>query len=224
MRSRFFLSLLLTSLSFFVYGQTWDSSYQTTYYEQKVTLFRQLPDRKGEIVFLGNSITDMGEWAEIWQNDRVINRGISGDITFGVLARMDEIVSSLPQKIFILIGVNDVSRNIPDSVIVKNYNRILGYVKSASPSTKVYVQSILPTNDAFTKFKAHQGKTSHILAINQQLRILCAKWGYVYVDLYPHFLDANQKLNVAFTNDGLHLNGAGYMKWKQVLIDQKLMD
>jgi lysophospholipase L1-like esterase len=224
MRFSLFLLLLLSGVTAASYSQAWDSSYQTTYYEQKVTLFRQLPDRAGEIVFLGNSITDMGEWAEIWQNDRVINRGISGDITFGVLARMDEIVSSAPQKIFILIGVNDVSRNIPDSVIVRNYNRILGYVKSASPSTKVYVQSILPTNDAFTKFKAHQGKTSHILAINQQLKTLCAKWGYVYVDLYPHFLDANQKLSGAYTNDGLHLNGAGYMKWKQVLIDKKLMN
>lgn len=216
----FFLIIFLQSGLF---GQTWDSSYQTTYYEQKVTLFRALPDRAGEIVFLGNSITDMGEWSEIWQNNLVINRGISGDITYGVLARMDEVLSAKPSKIFILIGVNDVSRNIPDEVIVRNYNRIVERVEKESPQTTVLVQSILPTNDAFARFKAHQGKTDHILSINAQLKEMCQKRGLVYVDLYPHFLNADKKLDVKYTNDGLHLNGAGYLKWKQVLIDLKLM-
>ncbi|MBM3431607.1 MAG: sialate O-acetylesterase [Bacteroidetes bacterium] len=216
----FFLIIFLQSGLF---GQTWDSSYQTTYYEQKVTLFRALPDRAGEIVFLGNSITDMGEWSEIWQNNLVINRGISGDITYGVLARMDEVLSAKPSKIFILIGVNDVSRNTPDEVIVRNYNRIVERVEKESPQTTVLVQSILPTNDAFARFKAHQGKTDHILSINAQLKEMCQKRGHVYVDLYPHFLNADKKLDVKYTNDGLHLNGAGYLKWKQVLIDLKLM-
>lgn len=40
---------------------TCDSVYLTTNYEWKVSLFRLLPDMKGEIVFLGNSITDIGE-------------------------------------------------------------------------------------------------------------------------------------------------------------------
>lgn len=212
----FFLQLV-------VWGQTWDSSYQTTYYEQKVTLFRALPDRAGEIVFLGNSITDMGEWAEIWQNNLVINRGISGDITYGVLARMDEVLSSKPSKIFILIGVNDVSRNIPDEIILRNYNRIVERIEKESPRTTVLVQSILPTNDAFTRFKAHQGKTQHILAINAQLKEMCQQRGHIYVDLYPNFLNDEKKLDVKYTNDGLHLNGAGYLKWKQVLTDLKLM-
>mgnify|MGYP000061554644 CR=1 FL=1 len=65
-----------------------------------------------EIIFLGNSITDIGEWTEVWQDIHVKNRGISGDNTFGVLARLDEVVSSKPSKIFIMIGINDISKNI----------------------------------------------------------------------------------------------------------------
>jgi hypothetical protein len=73
-----------------------DSFYKTTYYEQKVTLFRQLPDTKGEIIFLGNSITDIGEWAEIWQNLRGEKPGYLRRQHFGVLAALDEVTSSKP--------------------------------------------------------------------------------------------------------------------------------
>ncbi|MEY4892968.1 MAG: hypothetical protein RIQ34_1580 [Bacteroidota bacterium] len=128
-------------------SQSWDSSYQTTYYDQKLTLFRLLPDTKGEIVFLGNSITDIGEWSEIWQNPTVKNRGISGDITFGVLARLDEVLSSKPKKLFVMIGVNDIARNIPGAVILSNYRRLIDRVQIESPRTQLIMQSVLPTND-----------------------------------------------------------------------------
>src|SRR5215210_6477095 len=76
-----------------------DTNYNTTHYQMKVTQFRALPDTPGEIIFAGNSITEMGSWSEWWKNLSIKNRGISGDITYGLLARMDEIVSSQPKKL-----------------------------------------------------------------------------------------------------------------------------
>ncbi|HEU4471957.1 MAG TPA: GDSL-type esterase/lipase family protein [Flavisolibacter sp.] len=194
-----------------------DSFYKTTYYEQKTTLFRLLPDTKGEIIFLGNSITDIGEWAEIWQNPKVKNRGISGDNTFGVLARLDEVLSSKPDKIFIMIGINDIAKGTPDSVIIANHKKIYGRIAKASPATKVYVQSILPTNADFTEFSRHQNKDGHVRYINEALKAICASNGLTYVDLYTRFLDKAGKLDKQYTNDGLHINGYGYMLWKQIL-------
>lgn len=211
-------------LSVTALAQTYDSSYRSTYYEQKATLHQLLPDTKGEIIFLGNSITDIGEWAEIWQNSKVKNRGISGDITFGVLARLDEILSSRPTKLFIMIGVNDIARNIPDAVILANYRRIIDRVQAASPKTQLIMQSVLPTNDEFKPFKNHYGKDDRIRAVNNGLQALCADTGVVFVNLYPRFLDASGKLDKQYTNDGLHLTGAGYMLWKKILIEQKLMN
>ena len=205
-------------------AQSWDSSYQTTYYDQKLTLFRLLPDTKGEIVFLGNSITDIGEWSEIWQNPKVKNRGISGDITYGVLARLDEVLSSKPKKLFVMIGINDIARNISDAVIISNYRRLIDRVQSESPKTQLVMQSVLPTNDQFKPFKNHYGKDDHIRAVNEGLRKLSAERGVGFVDLYPHFLDAAGRLDKQYTNDGLHLNGPGYMLWKKLLIEQKWMD
>ena len=195
-----------------------DTSYSTTYYLQKVTLFRLLPDEKNEIIFLGNSITDIGEWTEIWHNIKVKNRGISGDNTFGVLARLDEVLSSKPAKIFIMIGINDLAKATPDSIIVDNYKKIIARVKKESPKTKLYVESILPTNNDFVEFKNHQNKMEHIQFVNKKLQEICVAEKLFYVDLCNSFLNEQGKLDKKYTNDGLHINGYGYMKWKEVLI------
>jgi lysophospholipase L1-like esterase len=219
-RFAFFIQIFCANI---LNAQVIDTSYKTTYYEQKVTLFRLLPNTKGEIVFLGNSITDIGEWAEIWQNKKVRNRGISGDNTFGVLARLDEITSAKPAKVFIMIGINDIAKETPDSVIIANYKKIINRIQSESPKTKIIVQSLLPTNNDFTEFKRHQNKIEHVLFINTTLENYCKEIELIYVDLYTAFLDENKKLDKKYTNDGLHINGYGYMKWKEVLVEMGLM-
>lgn len=224
MRKKLVLAYLLATLYQAAIAQKpVDTSYRTTYYEQKVTLFRLLPDTKGEIIFLGNSITDIGEWSEIWQNPKVKNRGISSDNTFGVLARLDEVTSSRPDKVFIMIGINDIAVGTPDSVIIANHCKIYDYIRAASPQTKIYVQSLLPTNADFIEFKRHQNKTEHILAVNSALQQICTEKGIPFIDLYSRFVDDVGKLNKQYTNDGLHINGYGYMLWKQILIEKGYM-
>lgn len=202
---------------------TYDTSFYTSYYGQKLTLFKLSPQTKNAIIFLGDSITDIGEWSEIFKNIHVKNRGVSSDNTFGVLARLDEIVSIKPAKVFIMIGINDISKSTPDSVIISNYKKIITTIKTLSPKTKIIVQSILPTSNNFSEFIRHQNKMEHILFINKTLQSYCAKHHIVYVDLYGSFLDDEKKLNKKYTNDGLHINGYGYMKWKEVLIRKGLM-
>ncbi len=216
----FFFSLCTTNIN----AQSLiDTTYRTTYYIQKITQFRLLPNKKNEIIFLGNSITDIGEWTEIWNNINVKNRGISGDNTFGVLARLDEVVASKPAKIFIMIGINDIARNTPDSIIVANYKKIVQGIRSASPKTKIFIQSVLPTNNSFTEYARHQNKGQHIVFVNKALRNLCLEQNLVYVDLHSRFLDALGKLDVQYTNDGLHLSGAGYLLWKKILTQKGYM-
>jgi len=215
--------LLCVQLPNYAQTATYDSSFKTTYYEQKATLFRLLPNTKNEIIFLGNSITDIGEWVEIFQNKNIKNRGISGDNTFGILARLDEVLESKPKKVFIMIGINDIARNIPDSIILRNYKKIIQTIQSQSSKTQLIVQSILPTNNTFTQFKNHQNKTQHIEFVNAELAKICASENITFLNLYPLFLDEQKRLKAEFTNDGLHLNGYGYMHWKNILIENKLM-
>jgi lysophospholipase L1-like esterase len=217
------LFLLLVLLSCSTYAQIVDSNYRTSYYEQKVSMFRLLPDTKDEIVFLGNSITDIAEWAEIWQNPKVKNRGISTDNSFGVLARLDEVLSSKPAKILLMIGINDIAKNVPDSIIVNNIIKIAERVQRSSPATQLIIQSILPTNPVFTEFPRYQHKDIHIRFVNQALQEYCTKKKLIFVDLYSHFKDANGHLSTDYTNDGVHINGAGYFLWRTVLKKMKLL-
>lgn len=200
-------------------GQTpkWDSTHRPGNFALKVDLFRSYPNAAKDIIFLGNSITAGVDWVELLGNPVVRNRGISGDITFGVLERLHEVTEGAPAKVFILIGINDISRNIPDSVIVDNYRRLIQRIKRESPKTKIYFQTLMPVNNTFTQFKNHYNKDEHILFVNESLKALAAAEKITLIDLYPHFLDSEKKLDKKYTIDGLHLNAEGYKVWAAVL-------
>ncbi|WP_266202342.1 GDSL-type esterase/lipase family protein [Pontibacter kalidii] len=195
----------------------WDSTYRPATYQVQVEQFRAYPDSRKDIVFLGNSLTAHPDWSELLESRHAKNRGISGDITFGILERLDEVTGGKPSKIFLLIGINDVSRNIPDSVILENYKKIVHRIKSETPSTKLYIQTLLPTNNKFTKFKRHYNREDNVYWLNNELRKLAAQEGITLIDLHPAFADSEGHLIEAYTHDGLHLTHEGYRKWAEVL-------
>jgi lysophospholipase L1-like esterase len=219
-----FFFLFFTSFAFCTKAQqTYDSSFHFYYYDQKLSMFEQMPTPKDAIIWLGDSITDGGEWSELFPSYNTMNRGISADNTFGILYRLHEIIRRKPKKIFILIGINDIGRNIPDEVIISNYCKIIDRLQQQTPLTKIYIQSILPTNNNFTDFKNHQNKTEHVLFVNKELQKMCIEKKITYVNLYDALIDADGKLDKRYTNDGLHLTGEGYVKWKEVLLTKKYL-
>lgn len=199
-------------------GQTlkWDSTHRPGNYKSLVAKFEAEQHSKKEFIFLGNSITAGTDWARLLNLPNARNRGISGDITFGVLERLDEVISRKPAKVFILIGINDISRNIPDSVILSNYKQIISRIKRGSRKTKIYFYTLLPVNSTFAKFKNHYGKDEHVLWLNDQIKSFSDKKVTV-IDLYAHFLDDNKRLKAELTHDGLHLKPEGYQVWSELL-------
>lgn len=216
-RSWIFSMFVLTSCVLNAQDAKWDSAFRPNNFKLKVEQFASYPNSSDDIIFLGNSITAGIEWKELLGRDDVRNRGISGDITFGVLERLSEVTEGKPAKIFILIGINDISRNIPDSLIVRNYRWMIKRIKAESPGTKIYFQTLLPVNNEFTQFKNHYNKDNHILHVNAELKKIAAEERITLIDLYPHFLRPDNKLDAKYTQDGLHLNAAGYQVWKGIL-------
>jgi lysophospholipase L1-like esterase len=206
----FLVFILLCSCSFYLNAQ------HSTYYYQKKTLHEQLPAIKKGIVLLGDSITDGCEWNELFKSKKVQNRGISGDVTQGVLDRLDDILKHRPKKIYLMIGVNDLARGKSVEYVIDNIKKIAQKVHTNAPKTKLYIQSILPVNIAFDKFKNHTNKTNEILQINKAIANLAGKT-FTYINLYDAFTDANGQLDKKYSNDGLHLNGSGYLNWKKYI-------
>ncbi len=179
-----------------------------------------LPIRSSDIVFLGNSITDGCEWSELFNNPKIKNRGISADRTKWLLKRLDPIVKGKPKKLFLMIGINDLAADVAPETIVANIKKLLNRFATESPRTKIYVQSILPVNgvDIKSRFKKHRTQNERVVATNKMLRALCeGRKNTLYVDLFPALADANGRLDKRYTNDGLHLMGAGYVAWKKAI-------
>jgi lysophospholipase L1-like esterase len=187
------------------------------HYWVRMENFKKETGLPGKTVFVGNSITEGGNWKKLLKDSTVINRGISGDNTFGMVARASEIIKLKPAKLFILIGTNDLSKGIPDEAIIENIFNFISKIKSSSPNTKIFVQSILPVNETVEKFPQQFNNGSHILIINDQLSRYAERMRYTYIDLYGKFLDKQGKLDPTLTYDGLHLNASGYQRWVEVL-------
>jgi lysophospholipase L1-like esterase len=214
-----FIGLLL-ALPFYVSAQQQveiDSSYANGHYLQRLEFFKKMPDKKNEIVFLGNSITEGGKWQELVPSKNVINRGISGDVTYGIIARMDEVIASKPAKIFILIGINDMKRGTPQEVILNNYRKIIRMVKEQSPKTKLYVQSILPINKAMLPASYSKLSNAAILEMNVQLKEIASQQQLNYVNLHEVFAGIDGELKKELSIDGLHLKSAAYILWADYL-------
>jgi len=219
------LYLLLLSQSLRAQETKIDSSYANWYYQQRMAYFEQSAVVKGAIVFLGNSITERAEWQELLAGSKypVLNRGIGGDNSFGILARIDEALRGRPRAIFLMDGINDQFRKLPQEVSVNNYKRIIRRIKEMSPKTIVYLQSALPINEELTKEPYTKGRNVLVPALNAKLRQLAADENIPFVDLCPLFQDSDGKLSVKYSSDGVHLIPCAYIKWVQLLKEKKYL-
>ena len=187
-------------------------------WKEAKSLYEILPNDSNEIVFLGNSLIQCGNWSELLSNPKIKNRGIGGDNTEGILHRLSEVTESAPSKIFINIGTNDLALNIRISEIIKNYEQIINDIQHSSPKTKIYLQSILPVKDrrAIPIPKKLRCNDS-IQVLNKEINNLSKKYSLTYIDLYDHFIDENGDLNMIYSFDALHLNGKGYLLWSSLI-------
>ena len=216
------LVLVFALSSMISYGQTsgYDTiQYAKEYHQKRLTLFKSEPIIKSKVIFLGNSITQFGNWKTLCSDSTIINRGIAGDNTFGVLARLDDVITRQPSKLFLKIGINDISQNIPVKIISQNIFEIIKRIKAKSPTTKIYVHSILPTNDQVKEYYPDAfNKDDRVTLVNAQLRRNAKIKKYTYVDLHKVLKDKDGKLDYRYAqSDGLHLNKTGYEKWIKIL-------
>ena len=191
-----------------------------TYYDQRELLFESLPTSESDIIFLGNSITDFGEWDELFQNPNCKNRGISGDVTAGVLNRLETITQGHPAMIFLMIGTNDMNKGYSNDAIAMSIREIVQRIKAETPRTRIIVESILPVNDCYGYFSGHTKRYADVPIINGMLKAMAEEEGVTYLDLYSRFANEEGKMDPKYSNDGLHINGDGYQLWKEVVDEE----
>jgi lysophospholipase L1-like esterase len=173
-------------------------------------------------LFIGDSITEGFDLAYFLKDSSMVNMGIGGDFTEGILKRLEPVATLQPKKIFLLIGINDVLKRIPKTETTANHTLIVQQIKEQCPASQLFVQSILPINRSYTVMTGQQKiPTSEVLAdihwLNEQLAKLCAQTGCHYVDLFPAFTNRHGELQNGLTYDGLHLDNNGNAVWTTLL-------
>jgi lysophospholipase L1-like esterase len=190
------------------------TAWTKTHYIERIAEFKANPLQTGDIVFIGNSITEQGgNWGQRFNNPTLKNRGIAGDVTAGVLNRLAEICYYKPKKVFLKIGINDLfHKELTPEYVANNIKLIVDKIHLESPDTKIYVQTILPTaNNNPSKEK--------IAATNAILKAMIASDNLKIIDLHSKFADQNDMMINSYTNDGLHLTELGYLAWQNYILE-----
>ena len=169
------------------------------------------------IVFLGNSLTYGGKWNELFGISNAVNRGIIGNTAADIDARLAEVTAGHPAKIFLMCGVNDVSHDLSADSVARAVIGLVDRIRRESPSTRLYLQSLLPINNSFGRYRRVIGKDQTIRDINALLEPMARERGVTWIMLYPYFCDADSNLRKEITTDGLHLTAPGYEIWRDRL-------
>lgn len=178
------------------------------HYTERVTLYAHLPPMNGGVAFVGDSITDAGRWADAWPGLTVRNFGIGGDTAWGLKARAHQVTAARPDRIFLLIGTNDLGWNRTPEQVADGVAELLDLWGAELPETHIFVQSVLPRQPEFH---------DRITELNGRLRDVAADKGATFVDIHSAFVVEGGRLDPAVTLDDLHLTGEGYARWRGLI-------
>src|SRR5690606_12281151 len=198
-----------------------DSAYNNWYYDSRELLYQKLKGTQYDVIFFGNSITERGPWEELLGKRYVVgNRGLGGDSTFGMKARIADVILSKPKKIFLMKGIIDVGIGLPTSVTLANYEQVVRIIQKQSPKTKIYLQSTLHMNESLLKPDYLKGKEHMVYALNEGIQDLAKKYSLPFVNL-NEVLAEDGVLKAEYTMDGIHVNPDAYIRWVEYLKEKK---
>jgi lysophospholipase L1-like esterase len=174
------------------------------YWKDKVSQYEILNSKQnGGILFVGDSMVERFQVEEFFSTFKIYNRGNAWDDTKSLLSRLNNtVLNKNPAKVIIYIGGNDILYKSPFSESIKNFEEIINSLKESN--VEIVIISILPV------WETNKRDNKDISKLNMLIQKLCAKHSIVFFDIHDRFLNQNGELKQEFSNDGVHMNGAGY--------------
>ena len=187
---------------------------------------KEQPADPKRVVFLGDSITDGWKLEESFPGKPYVNRGIGGQTTPQMLARMyADVIALKPAVMILLAGTNDIARNtgpMTAEMIEQNFMAITELAQHHG--IKVVLCAVMPvsnypweqqqregTSRRPTRSKMTVGRPpADILKLNAWIKDYAKRVDAIYADYYTAFVDEKGWLKDGYSNDGLHPNAEGY--------------
>lgn len=160
-----------------------------------------------EAMFLGDSITESISFYDFLDESRVV--GIKGLAIYNAKNHLDTIVKSKPKYLFILLGSNDLEDGMSSKDFKKHYKNLIEIIKSKSPTTNIYVQSILPVKKSVEN-KQPNFSINRVNSFNEALSELAEEEKINYLDISTILDSSNKDL---YEPDGIHFKYNFYELW-----------
>jgi len=167
------------------------------------------------IIFLGDSITEWGDWKTLLPEFEIDNYGVAGNKTYQIIDRIDELFNKEAHQLFLLVGINDLGDNRSLYDITSDYNKLVNLLEENKVAKEINLISVLP----IVEFSWQKPGVSlqNIYQLNNEIKQIAQKNNINYIDIHSSFADETGNLKQEFTTDGLHLSEVGYLKYAEVI-------
>ncbi|NOH93123.1 lysophospholipase [Vibrio sp. AIC-3] len=163
---------------------------------------------RADLVMFGDSITEWAPWADIFRDVSMVNRGLAGDTTTGMLRRIDTTLNVKPKLVCFMAGINDLAQGYDVDHIYQNYIDMLKVWQENE--IRILVQSTLYVGSKL------QGLNPSVELLNSKLSEYCTQQGIAFLDVNS-VLSPNKLLSNKYSCDDLHLNAKAYQTWAEIL-------
>ena len=154
------------------------------------------------VVFLGDSLTQGWDLSTYFPDQSYVNKGIGGQTTGDMLARLQrDVVGLHPSVVLIWGGVNDLPK-VPVATTESNLEQL--YQQSKSAGITVIACTLTPLRGTSTGFNPD------VVQINHWIRSYANAHSIVLSDYYPAVVTSDGVLRSDYAIDVVHLNDAGY--------------
>lgn len=164
---------------------------------------------KHKIILLGDSMIAYIPIHYFGLEAVVLNLGIPGDTTTGVLNRLDDVIHLMPSRVILNIGSNDAV--LTDLTLDQTVSNIIGieeHLKAKGiPVTVVSMTPVLIGHPLSNMDYIRNRTNTELTYINQRLSVYLPQ--DAYVDVFSSLLKQHQ-LSPDYTTDGIHLSKTGY--------------
>ncbi|MEP0265410.1 GDSL-type esterase/lipase family protein [Dokdonia sp.] len=170
------------------------------------------------IVCIGDSLTAgygvqiIHAWPHLLSQDlhiEVMNSGISGDTTSGMLARFqDMVIKHKPTHTIIMGGTNDLSLQLPNNILISNILAMTRYAKH---------HGIIPIIGIPTPFYNQEDSideyvSTEVLSLSKRIQLFQRTLKQFAIDDGLDFIDFTVGMTPKlFLEDGLHPNEEGHI-------------
>ena len=164
-----------------------------------------------KLLMLGDSLVEWGDWESLLPEIQVINRGIAGEHTEELSARLVSEIDAVldagtePDYILLMTGTNNLLMGSPYFPAI--LGSMLPRLAALCPNSSITLNSLMP-------MQIRGLVQESITAANNELRDTAQQSGCRFLDMTDPFTEQCLPITKpGFLNDGVHLSTRGYQVW-----------